>query len=235
MIDLPKEVVEFLSAAGSVRSPALRINPLSLEQCAADSTRVREIPVAAELGLVVLDDALSHEISFAFTSDRVISTFSEMPGRWFSRATAPFLRGGDPRIGHSRRRPGTDRSSRARARRATPVERPARPGSPPPARRRMGDSLQHHVGRIRRLLGSRRDPIRSAALHAAMGYPISPRRCLRRCGPVRRGRMASPQHGLRRHRSSRHRVFRAVLTSDDQPLAETASGDHVVGAPRWRR
>ncbi|HLG58174.1 MAG TPA: hypothetical protein VI485_22705 [Vicinamibacterales bacterium] len=57
MLELPKDVVEFLSAAASVRTPALRINPLSLEQCIADSTRIREIPVAAELGLIVLDEA----------------------------------------------------------------------------------------------------------------------------------------------------------------------------------
>ena len=57
MLELPKDVVEFLSAAASVRTPALRINPLSLQQCIAASTRFREIPVAAELGLVVLDDA----------------------------------------------------------------------------------------------------------------------------------------------------------------------------------
>ena len=57
MLELPKDVVEFLSVAASVRTPALRINPLSLEQCIAESTRFREIPIAAELGLVVLDDA----------------------------------------------------------------------------------------------------------------------------------------------------------------------------------
>ena len=57
MLELPKDVVEFLSVAASVRTPALRINPLSIEQCIANSTRIREIPVAAELGLVVLDDA----------------------------------------------------------------------------------------------------------------------------------------------------------------------------------
>ncbi len=57
MLELPKDVVEFLSAAALVRTPALRINPLSLEQCIARSTRFREIPVGAELGLVVLDDA----------------------------------------------------------------------------------------------------------------------------------------------------------------------------------
>ena len=57
MLELPEHVVEFLSAAASVRTPALRINPLSLEQCIAQSMRLREIPIAAELGLVVLDDA----------------------------------------------------------------------------------------------------------------------------------------------------------------------------------
>ena len=57
MLELPKEVVEFLSAAARVRTPALRINPLSLEQCIAESTRFREIPIVAELGLIVLDEA----------------------------------------------------------------------------------------------------------------------------------------------------------------------------------
>jgi hypothetical protein len=57
MLELPKDVIEFLSAAASVRTPALRINPLSLEQCIAHSTRFREMPIAAALGLVVLDDA----------------------------------------------------------------------------------------------------------------------------------------------------------------------------------
>ena len=57
MLELPKDVVEFLGLAASVRTPVLRINPLSLEQCIDESTRVREIPIAAELGLVVLDDA----------------------------------------------------------------------------------------------------------------------------------------------------------------------------------
>jgi hypothetical protein len=57
MLELPNDVVEFLSAAASVRTPALRINPLSLEQCIANSTRIRDIPVAVELGLIVLDEA----------------------------------------------------------------------------------------------------------------------------------------------------------------------------------
>ncbi len=58
MLELPKDVVEFLNAAASVRTPALRINPLSLQQCIASSTHFREFfSIAAELGLVVLDDA----------------------------------------------------------------------------------------------------------------------------------------------------------------------------------
>jgi hypothetical protein len=56
-MDLPADVLRFLGDAAPLRTDRLRINPLSPHQCALQTGQVREIPIGAELGLVVLDDA----------------------------------------------------------------------------------------------------------------------------------------------------------------------------------
>jgi len=54
---LPDDVLAFLREAEALRDPGLRINPLSVDQCVLQTERCREIPIAAELELIVLDDA----------------------------------------------------------------------------------------------------------------------------------------------------------------------------------
>ncbi|MCC6665532.1 MAG: SMI1/KNR4 family protein [Polyangiaceae bacterium] len=56
-ITLPEEVRAFLRSADELRDEPLRINPLTPERSASVSARYRDIPIFAELGLVVLDDA----------------------------------------------------------------------------------------------------------------------------------------------------------------------------------
>jgi len=56
-VELPLDVSQFLASAAPLRTRALGINPLSSEQAAAQSEQIQDIPIAAELGLVVLDDA----------------------------------------------------------------------------------------------------------------------------------------------------------------------------------
>jgi hypothetical protein len=57
VIELPEEVVAFLTDADAFRDPARRINPLSPRESADQTERCRGIPVVDALGLVVLDDA----------------------------------------------------------------------------------------------------------------------------------------------------------------------------------
>jgi hypothetical protein len=56
-LQLPSEVVSFLNAAAPLRTPRLRIHPLSLAECVIATTELREISVAERLGLIVLDNA----------------------------------------------------------------------------------------------------------------------------------------------------------------------------------
>lgn len=54
---LPEDVMAFLREAETLRDSRLRINPLSIDQCVRRTEAFHEIPIAAELGLIVLDDA----------------------------------------------------------------------------------------------------------------------------------------------------------------------------------
>jgi len=56
-LDLPESVIEFLRSVANLRDPALRINPLSPEEAALETERLRQIPIVERLGLIVLDDA----------------------------------------------------------------------------------------------------------------------------------------------------------------------------------
>jgi hypothetical protein len=57
LMNLPHEVLAFLGHADLLRDEALGINPLTVRQCLHRTLELQEIDVAAELGLVVLDDA----------------------------------------------------------------------------------------------------------------------------------------------------------------------------------
>jgi hypothetical protein len=54
---LPADVRTFLRQADGLRDRRRRINPLTAHECVQQSMELRGIPLVAELGLIVLDDA----------------------------------------------------------------------------------------------------------------------------------------------------------------------------------